>query len=179
MASIHTLSTSMHHVYRFDRSGSTYHLTDFKNHGDQDNRCWFWHCYTGTTLGLNVSQNQWRMATIECGIKPGELKWKEIRSWKFQGDKQGWRYNRGQYSRWPLYIVYLKVHICIFLTLLRNTTHLMSLIYLYCSIEDSLNVNYILLKSFDCLHMHLNLFWIWYPLATIHAIFRIFFWNWI
>ena len=100
-------------------------------------------------------------------------------SWKFQGNKQGWRYNRGQYSRWPLYIVYLKVHICTFLTLLMNTTHLMSLIYLYCSIEDSLNVNYILLKSFDCLYMHLNLFWIWYPLSTIHAIFRIFFWNWI
>ena len=37
-------------IYRCDRSIGTNHQTDPKGHGDQDNRCLFWHCYRWTTL---------------------------------------------------------------------------------------------------------------------------------
>ena len=46
-------------------------------------------------IGLNVSQNQWRMAICGGGIITGELTWEEIRSLQFRGDKRGWRYNGG------------------------------------------------------------------------------------
>ena len=54
-------------------------------------------------IGLNVSQNQWRMAISGVGIIPGKLTWGEIRALQFRSDKRGWRYNGGQYSRGPLY----------------------------------------------------------------------------
>ena len=78
MASIHTLyrhkctvcTSSLGDKCRLtdptDRSTGTNHLKDLKDHGDQDNRCLFWHCYR--EIGLNVSLNQWRMAISGAGI---------------------------------------------------------------------------------------------------------------
>ena len=67
--SSHSISTSMHIVYRCDWSSGTNPLTD-----NQDNRCLFWHCYQGTTL-YNLTK---------CFSKP-----------MADGDKQGWHYNGG------------------------------------------------------------------------------------
>ena len=64
----------MHHVYRCAWSSGTYHLTDPKDDGDQDNRCLFWHCYRGTIL------YNW----TKCFSKPVA-----------DGDMQGWHYNGG------------------------------------------------------------------------------------
>ena len=61
----------MHHVYRCYQSSATNHLTDPKDHGGQDNRCIFWHCYGGTTL------YNW----TKCFSKPVA-----------DGDKRGWHY---------------------------------------------------------------------------------------
>ena len=65
----------MHHVYRRDRSSGTNHLTDPKDHGDQDNRCLFWHCYRVTTI-YNLTK---------CFSKPVA-----------DGDKRGWHYHGGK-----------------------------------------------------------------------------------
>ena len=64
----------MHQVYSCDRSSSTNHLTDPKDHVDQDNRCLFWHCYRGTTL------YNWT---------------KRFSKPVADGDMRGWHYNGG------------------------------------------------------------------------------------
>ena len=53
-------------------------------------------------IGLNVSQNLWRMAICGGGTITGDLTWVKIRSEQFRGDKRGWRYNGEQYGGGPL-----------------------------------------------------------------------------
>ena len=58
---------------------------------------------TKVTLGL---QNHWRMANSEVCIVPWDLTLAEIRFNNLIGRKRSWHYNRDQYNRTALYVLF-------------------------------------------------------------------------